>query len=135
MISLRRLPTLDGLISILLVLAAHMVPVGPRVLGLNYSVGAMGMSLFFALCGFLITSTLIHNPDILEFLVKRLARIVPLAYAYTFGRGYIDVLLGKIMDPGRQELDSRKTRSPCKTGGLILCSCSRATGNPWPLTN
>ena len=61
-----------------------MVPVGPSVLGLNYTVGAMGMSLFFALSGFLITSTLIHNPDVLEFLVKRLARIIPLAYAYTF---------------------------------------------------
>ncbi len=42
------------------------------------------MSLFFALSGFLITSTLIHNHDVYEFLVKRLARIVPLAYAYTF---------------------------------------------------
>ena len=51
------------------------------------------------------------------------------------GRPYIDISLGKIMDPGRQELDFRKTRSSCKTGGLILCSCSRATGNPWPLTN
>ena len=84
--SAHRLPVLDGLraISILLVLAAHMVPVGPSVLGLNYTAGAMGMSLFFALSGFLITSTLIHNPDVLEFLVKRLARIIPLAYAYTF---------------------------------------------------
>ena len=53
--SAHRLPVLDGLraISILLVLAAHMVPVGPSVLGLNYTVGAMGMSLFFALSGFL----------------------------------------------------------------------------------
>jgi len=61
-----------------------MLPLGPKILVLNYTVGAMGMSLFFALSGFLITSTLIHNSDILEFLVKRLARIIPLAYAYTF---------------------------------------------------
>ena len=84
--SAHRLPVLDGLraISILLVLAAHMLPVGPKILSLNYTVGAMGMSLFFALSGFLITSTLLHNSDIPEFLVKRLARIIPLAYGYTF---------------------------------------------------
>ena len=81
-----RLPVLDGLraISILLVLASHMLPLGPKMFGLNYTAGAMGMSLFFALSGFLITSTLIHNSDIWEFLVRRLARIIPLAYAYTF---------------------------------------------------
>ncbi len=80
-----RLPALDGLraISILLVLAAHMLPLGPKVLQLNSSAAAMGMSLFFCLSGFLIASGLIHNPDVPEFLVKRLARIVPLAYAYT----------------------------------------------------
>src|SRR4029079_8719686 len=85
MTSERRLPVLDGLraISILLVLAAHMLPLGPKMLTLNYSAGAMGMSLFFALSGFLIASTLLHNSDIGEFIVKRLARIVPLAYAYT----------------------------------------------------
>jgi peptidoglycan/LPS O-acetylase OafA/YrhL len=78
-----RLPILDGLraISILLVLAAHMLPLGPKVIALNSTAGAMGMSLFFALSGFLIASTLIHNADIREFLVRRLTRIVPLAYA------------------------------------------------------
>jgi peptidoglycan/LPS O-acetylase OafA/YrhL len=82
--SASRLPVLDGLraISILLVLAAHMLPMGPKILELNYSAGGMGMSLFFALSGFLITSTLLHNSDVCEFLVKRLARIVPLAYGY-----------------------------------------------------
>ena len=34
----------------------------------------MGMSLFFALSGFLIASTLLHNPDIHEFLVRRFAQ-------------------------------------------------------------
>ena len=55
-----RLPALDGLraISILLVLAAHMLPLGPKILGLNFTAGAMGMSLFFALSGFLIASAL-----------------------------------------------------------------------------
>lgn len=84
--SAERLPILDGLraISILLVLASHMLPLGPKILRFNYTAGAMGMSLFFALSGFLITSTLIHNSNIFEFFVKRLARIIPLAYAYAF---------------------------------------------------
>jgi peptidoglycan/LPS O-acetylase OafA/YrhL len=84
--SSERLPVLDGLraISILLVLACHMLPLGPKILQLNLTAGAMGMSLFFALSGFLIASGLRHNPDVPEFLVKRLSRIVPLAYAYTF---------------------------------------------------
>jgi peptidoglycan/LPS O-acetylase OafA/YrhL len=77
---------LDGLraISILLVLATHMLPLGPRILQLNATAGAMGMSLFFALSGFLIASQLLHNADIHEFMVRRLARIVPLAYAFAF---------------------------------------------------
>jgi peptidoglycan/LPS O-acetylase OafA/YrhL len=79
-----RLPVLDGLraISILLVLAAHMLPLGPKILKLNDSAGGMGMSLFFALSGFLIASTLLRNDDIPEFLVRRFARIVPAAYLY-----------------------------------------------------
>ena len=86
MSSTEKIPVLDGLraISILLVLATHMLPLGPKFLKLNDTAGAMGMSLFFALSGFLITSTLLHNTDLYEFLVKRLTRIVPLAYAYTF---------------------------------------------------
>ena len=84
--SANRLPVLDGLraISILLVLATHMLPVGPKALRLNEATGAMGMSLFFALSGFLIVSGLRHNADVAEFVVKRFSRIVPLAYAYTF---------------------------------------------------
>ena len=64
-LSSERLPALDGLraISILLVLACHMLPLGPKVLQLNEAAGAMGMSLFFALSGFLIVSGLIYNAD------------------------------------------------------------------------
>jgi peptidoglycan/LPS O-acetylase OafA/YrhL len=78
-------PVLDGLraTSILLVLACHLLPLGPKVLQLNETAGAMGMSLFFALSGFLITSGLLKNPSVPEFLTRRLARILPLAYAYT----------------------------------------------------
>src|SRR5437868_1260264 len=81
-----KLPVLDGLraISILLVLACHLLPLGPKALRLNETAGAMGMSLFFALSGFLITSGLARNPNVHEFIARRLARILPLAYAYTF---------------------------------------------------
>jgi peptidoglycan/LPS O-acetylase OafA/YrhL len=84
--SSERIPVLDGLraISILLVLATHMLPLGPKLLRLNETTGAMGMSLFFALSGFLIVSLLRHNADVAEFMIRRLSRIVPLAYAYTF---------------------------------------------------
>jgi peptidoglycan/LPS O-acetylase OafA/YrhL len=80
--SSERLPVLDGVraFSILFVLVAHMLL--PRWAYLNYTVAAMGMSLFFVLSGFLIASQLLHNADVHEFMVRRLARILPLAYAF-----------------------------------------------------
>ncbi|SRR5579871_5795260 len=79
-----RFPILDGLraVSILLVLATHMLPLGPKVLRLNETTGPMGMSLFFGLSGFLITRQLLGNDNVREFLIRRCARILPLAYAY-----------------------------------------------------
>jgi peptidoglycan/LPS O-acetylase OafA/YrhL len=79
-----RISTLDGLraLSILLVLAAHMLPLGPKVLRGNEMAGAMGMSLFFGLSGFLIVSNLLSGQTVRDFFVRRLARIIPLAYAY-----------------------------------------------------
>jgi peptidoglycan/LPS O-acetylase OafA/YrhL len=81
-----RYPGLDGLraISILLVLACHMVPLGPSLLQLNFTAGALGMSIFFSLSGFLITSTLLNNPSLFEFALRRFARIAPLLYLYLF---------------------------------------------------
>lgn len=75
---------LDGVraLSILLVLAAHLLPLGPAFLGLNNSAGILGMSLFFCLSGFLITSVLWRRPEIRPFLIRRGARIVPLMYLY-----------------------------------------------------
>lgn len=75
---------LDGIraFSILFVLAAHMLPLGPKVLGLNESVGQLGMALFFTLSGFLITQQLHAKHDVATFFVRRLFRIVPLAWAY-----------------------------------------------------
>ena len=77
----KKFAAIDGLraIAILLVLAAHMIPLGGTG---NDVAGSMGMSLFFCLSGFLITTTLLHNPDLTEFMVRRCVRIMPLAYLY-----------------------------------------------------
>lgn len=77
-----RLDLLDGWrgISIVAVLAAHMLPLGPKSWQLNSTAGPLGMAVFFTLSGFLITSFLIHRPSVSDFLVRRLARILPLAW-------------------------------------------------------
>ena len=80
-----RLPMLDGWrgISILAVLACHMLPLGPKRFGLNGAAGVFGMCLFFTLSGFLITSTLLHDPSVRNFIIRRLCRILPLSWLYT----------------------------------------------------
>lgn len=77
-----RIPVLDGwrATSILLVLACHLLPLGPKSLQLNAMAGAMGMALFFTLSGFLIVSFLSNGMSVSDFLVRRIARIVPLAW-------------------------------------------------------
>ena len=81
-----KLPILDGwrATSILLVLGAHLLPLGPSVLKLNHTAGAMGMALFFALSGFLITRFLAKGMEVSTFLLRRCARIVPLAWMVMF---------------------------------------------------
>jgi peptidoglycan/LPS O-acetylase OafA/YrhL len=81
---MKRLEALDGLraISILLVLATHMLPLGPKSWRLNETTGPMGMCLFFALSGFLITSNLLSSQTVYSFFVRRMTRILPLAYLY-----------------------------------------------------
>lgn len=75
---------LDGVraLSILFVLAAHTLPLGPKALQLNAASGAMGMSLFFCLSGFLIVSLLSRNADAVSFLIRRVLRIVPAVAVY-----------------------------------------------------
>ena len=89
-----RLFVLDGwrAISILLVLTTHLLPVGPKAWHLNLLTGAMGMSIFFTLSGFLITQQLHLRRNVPAFFVRRLFRIVPLAWAYTL---VVVLLLGK----------------------------------------
>ncbi|MDB5811951.1 MAG: acyltransferase [Betaproteobacteria bacterium] len=77
-----RMAVLDGWrgISILLVLATHFLPLGPKAWKLNLTAGPMGMTIFFTLSGFLITNFLLHNASVTEFIIRRFARIVPLAW-------------------------------------------------------
>lgn len=78
----RRLSILDGwrATSILLVLGAHLLPLGPKILQLNHVAGAMGMALFFTLSGFLIVRFLAEGMPIGAFAARRLARILPLSW-------------------------------------------------------
>jgi peptidoglycan/LPS O-acetylase OafA/YrhL len=82
-----RLPVLDGwrACSILLVLAGHLLPIGPAFLKLNEAAATAGMALFFILSGFLITRALAEGMDLRTFLTRRLFRIVPLAWTTMFG--------------------------------------------------
>jgi peptidoglycan/LPS O-acetylase OafA/YrhL len=76
------LPALDGWrgLSILAVLASHMLPLGPKAWRMNEAFGLFGMAIFFTLSGFLIVSTLLHRPNVVQFLIRRCCRIVPLAW-------------------------------------------------------
>jgi peptidoglycan/LPS O-acetylase OafA/YrhL len=79
-----RFSSLDGWrgISILLVLATHLLPLGPKLWEVNATAGPMGMALFFTLSGFLITNFLLHKSDVTDFIIRRFFRIVPLAWLY-----------------------------------------------------
>ena len=80
-----RFPVLDGWrgISILLVLAGHLFPLGPKRFGLNECFSTLRVAIFFTLSGFLITTTLLNRPNVIEFLIRRLCRIVPVAWVFT----------------------------------------------------
>lgn len=80
--SVSRLLVLDGwrALSILLVLAGHLLPLGPSRWQMNEAVAAMGMVIFFTLSGFLITRLLARGADLRVFLIRRFFRIIPLAW-------------------------------------------------------
>jgi len=78
-----RFAMLDGwrAMSITLVLAAHLLPLGPKSLHLNEAVAPMGMALFFTLSGFLITRFLAaEHASVKTFVIRRFFRIVPLSW-------------------------------------------------------
>lgn len=96
-----RLAVLDGwrALSIVLVLAGHLLPIGPHRWALNGATAATGMVLFFTLSGFLITRFLAKDGDVPRFLIRRILRIVPLAWAgamlaYLIGGGTLAQVLG-----------------------------------------
>lgn len=80
-----RFAMLDGwrAASILLVLAGHLLPLGPKRFQLNATAAATGMALFFTLSGFLIVRFLSERTDLRVFLIRRFFRIVPLAWVAT----------------------------------------------------
>ncbi|MFV1983695.1 MAG: acyltransferase family protein [Thiohalomonadales bacterium] len=79
---MNRFRSLDGWrgLSILFVLAGHLLPLGPKSWQMNTPVAGAGMALFFILSGFLITNILMRDNNIFRFLVRRFMRIVPLAW-------------------------------------------------------
>lgn len=76
--------SLDGVraASILLVLAAHTLPLNPIVAGTNDMTALTGMALFFCLSGYLITSIMYQKPYPIPFLIKRVMRIIPAMWLY-----------------------------------------------------
>jgi peptidoglycan/LPS O-acetylase OafA/YrhL len=85
------LPALDGFraFSILAVLACHMLPLGPAQWQGNATAGYMGMSMFFALSGFLIARYLWESPHAGQFFLRRFARILPLVFLVSVVYGLI----------------------------------------------
>jgi peptidoglycan/LPS O-acetylase OafA/YrhL len=77
-----RVGILDGwrALSIIAVLAGHLLPLGPGWMQLNAAVAASGMAIFFTLSGYLITTILLKDPRVEPFLIRRLFRILPLAW-------------------------------------------------------
>lgn len=77
-------PVLDSWrgLSIIFVLMAHLLPLGPKQWQLNSTTATMGMALFFTLSGFLITNFLIQRGNVADFLLRRFVRILPLAWLY-----------------------------------------------------
>ena len=90
-----RLAVLDGwrALSILAVLAGHLLPLNAVVPYSNEAAGLFGMAVFFTLSGFLITRFLIERPDPRAFIIRRGFRILPLAW--------VGVIAAFIIDGGR----------------------------------
>jgi peptidoglycan/LPS O-acetylase OafA/YrhL len=84
MMEKERFNVLDGWrgLSILLVLAAHMLPLGPKAWEVNVATGILGMVFFFILSGFLVTHFLLGRYGLVEFLIRRFFRVLPLVWLY-----------------------------------------------------
>ncbi len=106
--SSKHLPALDGwrAIAILAVILSHTRWTNSTVLGVS-RYGAMGVHLFFALSGFLITWRLIQEREErgtvswTQFYTRRVFRILPAAFAYLFviammGLGFHLIPVGRL---------------------------------------
>lgn len=93
-----RFAVLDGwrAVSILAVLAGHLLPLNIIVPKANDAAGLFGMAVFFTLSGFLITRFLIERPDPRAFIIRRAFRILPLAW--------VAVIAAFLIDGSRAEL-------------------------------
>lgn len=91
-VNAERLTVLDGwrAISILSVLAGHLLPLNALVPHSNEAAGLFGMAVFFSLSGFLITRFLIERPDPRAFIIRRAFRILPLAWVGVMAAFFID---------------------------------------------
>jgi len=79
-----RIGALDGVraFSILLVLAGHLLPLSFGGLDGNSVAATAGMALFFVLSGYFVTRILERGATTRDFLIRRVLRIVPLAYLF-----------------------------------------------------
>ncbi len=121
---LTHLAALDGWrgVSILLVLASHLLPLGPKAWSLNVASGTLGMVFFFNLSGFLITATLLRQPKVGPFLLRRFCRILPLLWLVLL------VVLPLVHAPGRMYLPSFLCYSNLPPFYLL-----NATGHLWSI--
>jgi peptidoglycan/LPS O-acetylase OafA/YrhL len=86
--SIKRIPSLDGLraVSVLLVVFSHLV--GPLPYNIENAVGNLGVRVFFVISGFLITSILVAEVEktstlsLTKFYFRRTLRIFPAYYFY-----------------------------------------------------
>lgn len=95
---LKRIPTLDGWrgIAIALVLFDHIwtAILFPRKLGWLQT-GQHGVTIFFVLSGFLITTNLISGPiHLKKFYIRRFFRLMPVAWTYLAALMLLDYVAG-----------------------------------------
>jgi peptidoglycan/LPS O-acetylase OafA/YrhL len=66
----------------MLVLAGHLLPLSPGPIDGNSVAATAGMALFFVLSGYFVTRILEKGESTRDFLIRRVLRIVPLAYLF-----------------------------------------------------
>jgi peptidoglycan/LPS O-acetylase OafA/YrhL len=105
-LDMRRIPSLDGLraISIVLVILSHLVKWKHASLAFPDAYGELGVRVFFVLSGYLITILLLREQDrsstisLSNFYVRRAFRIFPAAFVFLGLRPYGDVDLQVLVE-------------------------------------